>query len=525
MATARTHSAGRLDAERTELRHPPGGSTLNERSYDIVIVGSGAGGGTAAAALAPLVQVGVRILVLEQGPRLADHEFTGNELDMPPALYEDGGGFLTAEGTMTLAFGRVYGGSTVVYTGTSLVAPERVIRAWAVPGLDHADLARRTGKYIEQNNVHLLPRDLLNENNTLFERGCALAGYRCEQFPLNLRGCRGSSLCNLGCPNAAKQGTNRVQLPAAERAGVEVVTRAHVVRLEERAAIVHVGERLPDGKGVPSEWPPGDYRIRATTIVVAGGAVGSSALLLRSGFGERLPRLGAGFTCHPAHILVAEHPVAITNDVGHPKSFFVDRAVEEGFVLETCMYFPFTTAKNLTGFGPDHSAMMRAISRLQMILVLACDRATPGNRVTVDRAGRPIVHYTFTPETIESLVRATRASAKIFLAAGAVRVHAPSANPPIIEAGDAGRVDERIDTRHFLPGKTSISAAHLMGGCGMGRDAHDSVADSWGRVHGLPWLRIADSSLFPDSLEINPYLTVMALADRVAEGVVREHLA
>jgi choline dehydrogenase len=56
----------------------------------------------------------------------------------------------------------------------------------------------------------------------------------------------------------------------------------------------------------------------------------------------------------------------------------------------------------------------------------------------------------------------------------------------------------------------------------MGRDASDSVTDDRGRVHGVPWLRVADSSLFPDSIEINPYLTIMALADRVAEGVLEE---
>jgi choline dehydrogenase-like flavoprotein len=233
----------------------------------------------------------------------------------------------------------------------------------------------------------------------------------------------------------------------------------------------------------------------------------------------RLPRLGEGFTCHPAHILVAEHERPITNDVGHPKSFFLDRAEDEGYVLETCMYFPFTTAKNLTGFGEPHSALMRAFPRLQMILVLACDKATPGNRVSVDSTGRPVVHYRFTPEVIESLVRATRASARIFFAAGARRVHAPSADPPLIEARDASRLDELISARHFLPGKISVSAAHLMGGCGMGRSASDSVTDAWGRAHEVPWLRVADASLFPDSLEINPYLTIMALADRVAEGI------
>jgi len=487
------------------------------KRYDVIIIGSGAGGGTVASELAPLVRDGLKVLVVEQGPRLSDEEFTGRELEMAPAIYEDGGGFLTADGTMTLAFGRVYGGSTVVYTGTSLAAPERVIRSWRVPGLDIEDLHARTRKYERQNNVHLLPRERLNENNTLFEDGCRRAGFACEQFPVNVRGCRGSSLCNLGCPNGAKQGTNRVQLPAAERAGVEIITRAEARTITQRAVIVQVHGKRRGSKGRPPEWAPGPYRLEAPAIVAAGGAIGSSALLLRSGLRSRLPRVGHGFTCHPAHILVAEHDRPITNDVGHPKSFFVDRGAEEGWVLETCMYFPFTTAKNLTGFGVEHERMMRAFDRLQMILVLACDRAADGHRITVDRSGRPVVHYRFTETVVESLARATRAAARIFFAAGALRVHAPTARPHLIEATDAGRLDERVTKHGFSPGTTTVSAAHLMGGCAMGRDASDSVTDAWGRVHELPWLRVADSSLFPDALQINPYLTIMSLADRVAE--------
>jgi len=78
--------------------------------------------------------------------------------------------------------------------------------------------------------------------------------------------------------------------------------------------------------------------------VAAAGAIGTSALLLRSP-APRSPLLGHGFTCHPALILVAEHPHPITNDVGHPKSYFVDHAASERFVLETCMYFPFVTQR------------------------------------------------------------------------------------------------------------------------------------------------------------------------------------
>src|SRR5436190_1385194 len=407
----RRRGGDRLSSRRARL----GGEAVSaSRSYDIVIIGSGAGGGTVAQELAPLVRDGVRILLLEKGPRFADQEFTGRELEMADALYQDGGAFLTRDGTMTLAFASAYGGSTVVYTGTSLPPPQRVIRAWDVPGLDHGDLTRRSAKYAEQNNVHPLDDRLINDNNRLFVEGGRKAGYLVEQFPVNVKGCRGSSLCNLGCPNQAKQGTNRVQLPRAERAGVEVVTRAEVQRItSDRTLDVRVSERSPGAKGAPSEWAPGDYRVQA-------------------------------------HI----------------------------FVLETCMYFPFVTAKSLTGFGATHSEIMRAFPRLQMILLLACDHATPDNRIAVDRAGRPVVHYRVTPQTVDGLVRGTRAAARIFFAAGARRVHAP-ADPPLIEASDAGRLDERITARHFRPGSLAVSAAHLMGGCGMGRGAADSVTDSW----------------------------------------------
>jgi hypothetical protein len=211
-----------------------GGAPVNRITYDIVIVGSGAGGGTVAQELSPLCRQGLRIAVLEKGPRLRDEEFTGRELEMAGALYEDGGGFLTADGTMTIAFGCAYGGSTVVYTGTSMLPPERVIRRWDVPGLTHSDLDGRARKFMAENNAHLVDDGLINENNKLFVAGCRKLNYDVQQFPVNIKGCRGSSLCNLGCPNQAKQGTDRVQLPRAEQNGVEVVTRCQVLTVGEK---------------------------------------------------------------------------------------------------------------------------------------------------------------------------------------------------------------------------------------------------------------------------------------------------
>ena len=496
---------------------------MTPRSYDVVIIGSGAGGGTVAQELSPLCRDGVRIAVLEKGPRLRDDEFTGRELEMAQALYEDSGGFLTAERTMTLAFGCAYGGSTAVYTGTSLLPPRRILEQWNVPQLTFADVEGRARKFAAENNVHLLEDGLINDNNRLFVEGCRRLGYNVQQFPVNLKGCRGSSLCNLGCPNQAKQGTDRVQLPRAERNGVEVVTRCEVLRIGEKTIAARVHPKPPGAKGEPSSWEPGEYSIHAKVIVVCAGAVNSPALLIRSGFARTLPRLGHGFTCHPAIIMVAEHERPITNFVGHPKSFYLDQfAASDRFLLETCMYFPFVTSKAMAGFGPDHSRFMRAFPRLQMILVLACDDVDAHNRVGVDRSGRPVVHYRFTPEVQRGLVQGAITSTKIFFAAGAIRVHLPVARFPAVERAEAARLDQIAEHPDFKPGKLPVSAAHLQGGCAMGRDPSDSVTDAYGRVHGIPWLFVADSSLFPNSLEINPYLTIMALADRVAETIRKE---
>ena len=374
-------------------------------SYDIVIVGSGAGGGTVAQELSPLCRQGLRIAVLEKGPRLRDEEFTGRELEMAGALYEDGGGFLTADGTMTIAFGCAYGGSTVVYTGTSMLPPERVIQRWDVAGLTHADLDGRARKFMAENNAHLVEDGLINENNKLFVEGCRKLGYDAQQFPVNIKGCRGSSLCNLGCPNQAKQGTDRVQLPRAERNGVEVVTRCQVLTVGEKTLAARVAAKPAGTKGDPSPWEPGDYQIDAKIVVLSAGAVNTPALLLRSGMGRSLPRLGYGFTSHPAFIMVGEHARPIVNFVGHPKSYYVDQFAEgDHFVLETCMYFPFITAKSMAGFGEPHSAFMRAFPRLQMILVLACDEADAHNRVTIDKDGRPVVEYRFQHKAVRGLI-------------------------------------------------------------------------------------------------------------------------
>ncbi len=488
---------------------------------DVLIIGSGAGGGVVAQALAPLVAAGLRVVLVERGGRFRPSDNTRREVEMAARYYVSNGGFQTSTQDMTLAFANALGGSTAVYTGVTFEPPDHVLDKWAVPGLTADDLRPRSARYLADNNVHLQPSENINRNNRLFAEACRKLGWELGQFPLNLRDCGGLNTCNVGCARGAKQGTAQVQIPAAEKLGVEVVPFCDVLRLEGTTAVAEV---VPARHGLaPSPWPTGPVRIEARKVVLAGGSMASPPLLMRSyvDWERRWPALGRWFTCHPALTLVADHSERVEGAVGHPKSYYCDRFSEsERFLLETCFYFPFTTSKNLVGFGPEVDELMSRVAYQQQILVLALDKAQRDNRVAIDKAGNPLVHYDLSaPYLRRAFVQSIRAAGRIFFAAGATRAHLPAAGRFFTAASEADRLDAIVREDNFKLGQVAISAAHLMGGCRMGVDRATSVTDAWGRVHDLPDIYVADSSLFPDSAEVNPYLTIMALADRVAEAV------
>ena len=488
-----------------------------EKQYDILIIGSGASGGVMAKELSPLCDAGKKIAVLEWGAKLRPDEYSGRELEMVDRLYVDSGGFLTKDGTLTIAMGKAYGGSTVVYTGTTFVIPEAVLEEWNVPGLAFSDIKARSEKYMEECNVRFTPPELINENNRLFYEACNKLGYEVEQFPVNIKGCNGTSLCNLGCPHGAKMGTHQVQLPMAEKRGVEVITNCKVTRIEEKAVTALV-ENPPFGEA--SSWEPGQYRVRAKLIILCAGSIHSSALLAHSKLADHLPALGRGLTLHPALILVGMHDRAIKNFYGHPKCYYSEQFHQsKGFILETCMYFPFMTAKSMSGFGDEHAEMVRNMDKLQQVLVLAFDKPDPNNRIYADKNGNPIVDYTLSKEVMDSFFDSMVVTAKLLFASGCSRVHAPAGVKFFIDRNEQHDLDRLMSRKMLKTGKVSISAAHPMGGLGMGAGPSSSVTDTWGQVHGVPWLYAADASLFPRCSEVNPYLTVMALADRIAERI------
>ena len=494
---------------------------VKQLSFDIVIVGSGAGGGTVAKELSDLCKQGVKIALLELGPRFSRADNTREELPMAQQYYFNNGGFQTATQDMTLAFAKGVGGSTNVYTGVTFKIPETAISKWNVPGITLSDLDPRMDKYIKENNVHFEKEENINKNNRLFKKGCETLGWHVDQFPINTKNCKGFNTCNLGCPAHAKQGTARVQIPLAENNGVVVIPNCKVDKIEDGDILASISDEVSknDNDRVCSI----NYRISAKKIILSAGAINSPAILMRS-FGKRFnPAIGRYLTVHPALIMAADHDDEVNGMQGPPKNYYSDEFVEsDRFLLESCMYFPFSFAKNLVGFGPEPDELMQRYSHLQMTLVLALDDAHKHNRVTIDKNGDSVVHYKIDKKLQKTFIKALKSCAELVFAAGARRAHLPGTGKFFITPKDLDNIDNVINKRHFKLGQVAINSAHLMGGCKMGDNKNSSVTNSWGKVHGFDNLYVADASLFPSCSEVNPYLTIMALADRVAEGIKKE---
>ncbi len=487
--------------------------------FDIVIVGSGAGGGTVAKELSVLCKQGLKIALLELGPRLTKEQNTREELPMARQHFFNNGGFQTASQDMTLAFAKGVGGSTNVYTGVTFKLPESAVKKWNVPGITLQDLNPRMDKYIEENNVHLEKEQNINVNNQLFKKGCENLNWHVDQLAINTKHCQGLNTCNLGCPIHAKQGTAVVQIPLAEKNGVRVISNCKVERIESN----------PDGHVLVASISGNvantgcEYRINAKKVILSAGAINTPALLMRS-FGKKFnPVIGRYLTCHPALIMAAEHNELVNGMQGPPKNYYSDEFVEtQRFLLESCMYFPFSFSKNLMGFGSEVDEIMNRYPYLQMALMLILDDAHAHNRTTIDKNGNPVVHYKLDETIQQAFINSLRACAKLVFAAGATRAHLPGSKQFFISAEEIDNIEALVNDKTFKLGQVSVNSAHLMGGCRMGEDPKTSVTNSWGKVHGVDHLYVADASLFPSCSEVNPYLTIMALADRVAQGIKQD---
>ncbi|MDH5676628.1 MAG: GMC family oxidoreductase [Myxococcales bacterium] len=486
---------------------------------DVVIIGSGAGGGVVAERLSHLCEAGARVVVLEAGPHYLREHFNMRERDMI-GLFLDKGAVPSSSFEIAVSAASCVGGSTAVYTGVTFRAPQGLIDGWSrdfgLPELSESDIQARFPRLEAEIDAHFPGAEMENANNRIFREGCEQLGYPVKQFRVNIRECERCGFCNLGCPYGAKRGTLEVQLPRAIERGVELIPNCRVLSVRE-GEVEALLSQAPAGTAA-APYALGPLRVRARRVVLAAGTLNSPALLLASQLPGLSPATGRYLTLHPALMSFGRMAEPVRGYEGFPKLHYTDAFSESHhYYIETAFYFPFVTAKSLPSFGPELKRFMRSYDRLTCALTLVHDEPEHENRLHL-RGGRPQLDYRLSRRSREAILHALASAGRIYFAAGAEEYVSPVSERFSITGPD--QLEDAITETAFQSGRVVVSSAHPMGGCRMGHDPEQSVVNAWGEVHGHPGIVVADASIFPTSSKVNPYLTIMALAERAAERVL-----
>jgi len=459
---------------------------------DFCIVGAGAAGAVVAAELA---EGGASVVVLEQGPRHDPDGFTARPPEMLARLYRDAGQTTTiGSPPILLPLGKGIGGTTLVNSGTCFRTPPRVLERWSSEyglELDEAAMDACFERVERSLSVGEVTPELAGANAAVARRGAERLGWSHGYLRRNARGCVGSGVCVFGCPTSAKQHTGITYMPRAERAGARILTGADVRELtRERSRVRGVLARMDDGSRL---------EVRASEVVLACGAIHTPLLLARNRIGDASGQLGRNLSLHPATAAFALMDEQVNMARGVPQSFYVDEFAGEGVMFETVAGPPAYAAMSLPLRGQQHARAMARYPRLAQLGLMVSD----SSRGRVQTLGaRPVIRYSLDDVDLARIRMGLQRIDELFRAAGAREVYLPL--PPGVAPSAARARDLRLMAFHPL-GTARADA----------RPAH-GVTDGQLAVHGLRGLRIADGSVAPSALGVNPQLTIMALATRLA---------
>ena len=495
---------------------------------DVVIAGSGAGGGVTAEILA---LAGFTVAIVEEGPLRGSDDFRMREREAYPQLYQESAGRQTRDKAVTIFQGRCVGGSTTVNWTSSFRTPPRTLAHWksahGLASFSEAELAPWFARMEERLSIAPWPVPP-NENNDILRRGCERLGIPSAAIRRNVKGCWNLGYCGMGCPTNAKQSMLVTTVPTALSRGATLVQRGRLERLVASGSrITHAVVRGVAGPG--SEPGPPHLTLRARHFVLSAGAIGSPAVLLRSALPDPNGLVGTRTFLHPTVVSAAVMPEVVNGFAGAPQTIYSDHFLDSlpmdgpaGFKLEAPPLHPILAGITLPGFGEDHARWMRELPKLQVVISLLRDgfhSASPGGRVRLRDDGTPELDYPLTDYLWEAMRRAYLTMAEIQFAAGARTVM-----PLHEDAGPAGSWAEAKDAIARLPMKAlhaRVVSAHVMGGCAMGPDPARAVVREDGRHHRVENLSVHDGSVFPTSIGANPQLSIYGITARMAAGLAK----
>ena len=507
---------------------------------DVAIVGSGAGGGVIAAALA---RAGRSVVVLEAGPFVSEPDMPVDELAAFDRLYLNHGFNVSWDASIMTLAGAGVGGGTTVNWMTCIAPPRSTRRHWATAhGLDgfdgpevDADLAAIELEIGVGDPPNIPPKD------ALILRGCTALGQEVAEIRRNGIGCGDCGRCGFGCRRGAKQSGLRVHLAEAWRDGARILAEAEVVRVLLDGGRASGVEARVSVAGVPRTLV-----VQAPQVVVAAGALRTPTVLQRSDLAH--PATGRHLRLHPVGVVGAFLDGDVSMWRGTMQGARALHHLEDdehgtgeepgGFIIESAPGTPGLIALVFPWESRDgFAALMRRIRHVAPIIGIVRERGE--GRVSISRAGRPRIDYTVDPRDRGTLQAMLAEGARIAWEGGSREIVAVGTPPSWFRAaggpGDRAAFDawqQGLRSFSFQPNRGTVVSAHQMGSARAGADPRESSADPWGRVRAadaargadriVDGLYVGDASAFPSSLGVNPMLTTMAWARRVARTVLAD---
>jgi choline dehydrogenase-like flavoprotein len=410
--------------------------------------------------------------------------------------------------------GRVVGGTSVINGAISWRFPPEILAEWvrADPALgdalDHASIAAAEDRIEARLHIHPTEERVAGAKNLLLGRGAEALGVAHRPIRRNVQGCEGAGRCLQGCPHGHKLSMDRTFLPDAVAAGARIFAgmRADRVLVERGRARAVTGASAAGAR----------FTVRARrAVVLAASAIQTPCLLRRSGL-DHGP-VGDGLAAHPGVSVTGRFAEPVRAWEGATQGHEVTGYRAEGIKLEALGFDVSLLASRVPGVGADFAQRLAELDRYAVwgaaLRAGARGKVRPGPT-------RPLVTYSLTADDVRKARRAVRILGDTLLAAGAVEVY-----PGV--PGFAAVVRDRATMARFeaegslTAGDYSMSMTHLFGTARMGSRPEASVVRPDFRHHTTEGLYVADSSVFPSNLGVNPQIPIMALASLCAEHVAR----
>ncbi len=487
-----------------------------ELEADYVVVGSGAGGASCAVALA---RGGAEVAIVEAGAWRDPEDYPSSTSGAMRDLFDEWGTQIArGRALWPIVQARTVGGTTVINSAICVRTPGDIFAQWerehGVGGDRMAERAWAAQDRIEEELcVEEVPEPARGHSNRLAMLGAERAGYESHWIERYVRGCLGAGQCLQGCTSLRKQSTNLNYVPEVIERGGTVVSSAPVrrVRLEGRRA-VGVEGRFSH----PATRKAGArFFVRAReAVVIAASATHSPALLIRSGL--KSPALGKFFRAHPGTGVFGVYDEPVDMNIGATQGWASTAYRQSpGLKLET-LSIPFEmVASRLAGGGV--TLMRRLLEYRHICMWVHAVRAESIGTVSNGFGDKPVVKYGLDRADMERFRQGMILVAKTHVAAGCTKIIPGIFGMPYELTPDQVHLleDAPLDPRAYI-----AILSHLFGGCTMGSDPSRSVVDGSGRVHGYEGLVVADASVIPTNLGVNPQHTIMALGMLFAEDLL-----